>query len=152
MSEERAKLIHMLRIAHAIEVGAYHAYEGHWRTIKPTSNPRRLDIRIIQMEELGHRASLLAMLRLLNARQSFFLDFAMWMVGCGVTYACYVSPKFATDWGAKIMETFAVAQYDTLAALANRNGLFEMARILSAMEVAEKRHEEFFSRNSARRR
>lgn len=144
--KDHKKLIRLLKVAHAIEIGAYQAYEGHWRSIMPISHPDRFVVKIIQVEELIHREAIFKMLNELGAKPSPALDSILWVVGRCVSATCYIAPKLATKLGARIMESFAVAQYFEIASVAREAGFPEMAAELREFAMTELEHEAFFRR------
>lgn len=134
----------MLRLAHAIEIGAYHAYEGHWRSIKPLENVDRLTVKLIQVDELEHREVLREMMRQTGTTPSWLLDSVMYVIGRMVSATCYLSPAFAKNYGASVMEVFAIAQYDTMADLAHQSGMYDFGGKLTRMAETEEAHRQFF--------
>jgi len=97
-----SKLVRLLKLAHSIEIGAYHAYEGHWRNTKDPTTRKRLQE--IQEEENFHRQQVRFMLSEVKSSPNFFLDFSMYLVGKSVSVSCYVMGYKAAMWGAKIFE------------------------------------------------
>ena len=138
------KLAKLLRQAHAIEIGAYNAYEGHWRNIKPIDRYERGRVKWIQVEELLHKEMLERMLREVNSKPSWAQDALLWIIGKSISAACYVMGYKAAMWGAKIMEKMGGLCYKQLAATARDEGYPAMGVDLDDMQKAEEEHEEFF--------
>lgn len=139
-----SKLTRLLRQAHAIEIGAYNAYEGHWRNIKPIDRWERGRVKIIQVEELLHKEMLERMLKEVGGKPSRAQDALLWIIGKSISTACYVMGYKAAMWGAKIMEKMGGLCYKQLAKVARDEGYPAMAVDLDYMQRAEEEHEEFF--------
>lgn len=139
------KLIRMLKQAHAIEIGAYHAYEGHWKSLNK-SGFERLNVWWIQQEEEGHRECVSQMLEKLNAKSSPILDSVFWVIGKTISAGCSVFGYRMAMFGAKVMETLGAVCYKKLAEEARKCGFPAMTVELERMQKAEERHEEFFKK------
>ncbi len=134
------KLIRMLQRAHAIEIGAYHAYEGHWRSLPDGSTEQTL-VKRIQQDEVEHRDELIEMLTELEARPNFFYDSLLWLIGKSISLACHVMGYKAAMWGAKIMEIGGAIVYKSLAQEARDEGYPHFGVTLDYMQKSEERHE-----------
>lgn len=138
-----SKLIRLLRRAHAIEVGAYHAYEGHWRSVKPVSDPVRGKIKDIQIDELIHRENLFRMLSELNSKPSRAQDLILLLVGKLVSASCRILPRRLAAYGAYVMEILGDVCYAQLAQVARDEGYPAMAVELDYMQRTEQEHKSF---------
>lgn len=138
------ELVKMLRRAHAIEIGAYNAYEGHWRSIKPITCEERGKIKWIQIDELLHRETIERMLKELGGKPSFFLDSILWVIGKSISIACYVMPYRAAMWGAKIMESMGSEIYENLILQAIFDDHGQYVKEFMEMAQKEKEHEKYF--------
>lgn len=138
------KLIRLLKQAHAIEVGAYQAYEGHWKNIKPLSNPIRGKVKRIQIDELLHKEAIEKMLKELDSKPSFILDSILFIIGRSISIGCYIFGYRMTMWGAKIMEILGSNTYWELSKVAYEAGSPKMCRELRNMAYQEEEHEKFF--------
>lgn len=137
------KLIYLLRCAYAIEIGAYNAYEGHWRSI--TGNVyEREHIKAIQQDEKWHKEEVGRMLGELNSRPSIILNSLLWVIGKSISLACYIMGHKMAMWGAGVMEKLGIFSYKYIAAEARLKGHRTMASDLEDMQEAEERHQEFF--------
>lgn len=136
------KLVRLLKQAHAVETGAYNAYEGHWRSLKKESE--RNKVQEIQKDEWFHRQSVGWMLIELKSEPSEFLETVMYLVGKTISIACYVMGYRAAMWGAKIMEVMGKNIYKKLAQIARDEGYPAMGVELDLMQKAEESHEEYF--------
>lgn len=137
------RLIRLLQLAHAIEIGAYNAYEGHWNSI-PANEVERIKIWVIQCEEYLHREELKKMLRKLDAKPSKILDAILWVIGKSISVSCYVMPRKMAMWGAEIMEIMGSGIYYRVAEAALDEDQLKMCHDLVKMGRQEERHEQFF--------
>lgn len=135
-------LIWQLQVAHAIETGAYEAYEGHANSLK---NPcEREKIKQIQKDEWFHRQTVGFMLIELKAGPNHVLDGLLWLIGRTISLSCYVIGYRAAMWGAKIMEVFGSNIYGNLAAQCVLEGQGQFMLEFCKMAHQEREHEEFF--------
>ena len=139
------RLIKLLKQAHAIEIGAFHAYSGHWRSL-PVGSIERVQVHLIQFDELAHKLKLEVMLESLDAQPSRFQDAILWCIGKTISVGCHIFGYKAAMWGAKIMEIMGSNVYFNLAREAARVGDREMSNYLYDMGVQEEEHEEFFKK------
>lgn len=136
------KLIRLLKQAHAVETGAYNAYEGHWRSLKDESD--REKVKAIQKDEWFHRQAVGFMLIDLKSEPSEFLETIFYLIGKTISLACYVMGYRAAMWGAKIMEVMGSQIYWKLAKEAYDSGHKEWHGELCKMARQEEAHEAFF--------
>lgn len=137
------RLATLLKQAHAIEIGAYHAYAGHWRSL-PKRSKERQKVHEIQIEELKHRQSIAEMLKAIDARPSWVLDWTFWIIGKSISFACGFMHRKLAMYGAQVMERVGDLCYGRIAKEARTNGLTFMASKLETMQRAEQAHEEYF--------
>lgn len=135
-------LAKLLRQAHAIEVGAYNAYEGHWRSL-PLDSDERGKIKFIQVDELIHKENVEAMLKELGAKPSWAQDAFLWIIGKSISTACSVMSYRMAIWGARMMERLGAVCYNRIAIEALREGRRDMAVKLMDMQRAEQDHEKY---------
>jgi len=136
------KLIRLLQQAYAIEIGAFEAYEGHWRSLK-TPQERGL-IQAIQLEEVEHRENVERMLKELGAKPNRFYNAILYVIGKSISIGCRFMGYRLAMWGAGIMEKLGGACYKRIAREARDEGYPAMAVDLDEMQAAEERHETFF--------
>lgn len=136
------KLVKLLRRAHAIEIGAYEAYEGHWRSTKDATKKKR--IQEIQKDELDHKQMVGFMLIELNAESNQDLDIFMYLIGSLISMSCYIIGPKAAAWGAKLFEVMGSDLYRKASMEALSEGNVEMCQTLWKMNKTEREHEEFF--------
>lgn len=136
------KLIRLLKQAHAIEIGAYNAYEGHYKSVKDPD--KSIEIRLIRLEEAVHQMNIKSMLSHLGSKPSRFLDGVLWCIGKTISAGCYIFGYRLAMRGALIMEILGSGVYYRLARAAVDANKHEMALKLIEMAQQEERHEEFF--------
>lgn len=137
-----AKLIKLLQQAYAIEIGAFEAYEGHWRSLYHPQE--RGLIQTIQLEEKEHQEHLLEMLDHLGAEPSRFYNAILYYIGKTISFGCRFMGYRLAMWGAGVMEKMGGFCYKRLSRVAKEHGFEEMAETLREMQLAEERHEKFF--------
>ena len=123
----------LLKFNHGVEIGARLAYLGHYKVTGDTK------ILAIANEELEHRKTVKRILETLGHKPFWGFDMFFTLVGNTIQYLCYISPKFALNWVASIMEVFAVFNYTKLARIYPR---FDIT--FKDMAEAEKLHEDYF--------
>lgn len=137
------KLIKILRLAHAIEIGAYEAYEGHSKTVKSPHIKKRL--KEIQKDEWFHKQAVGFMLIDLEAESNKALDLLMYWVGKFISFSCYVIGYRAAMWGAKIFEILGSDIYFRAHILSLHCDVnMGISGELRKMCLKEREHEEFF--------
>jgi rubrerythrin len=136
------KLIRQLKFAHAAEIAAYHAYEGHWRSVSNTAE--REYIYKIALDELKHIKTIERILKGFNSRPSRLLDFGGKVVGELVGFACYYSGWRLPMLVAGAMEKIGTASYKEIALEAAEQGMPILTLILLDMAKVEDEHEAYF--------
>lgn len=132
----------MLQWAHAVEIGAFYAYEGHWRSLPNDSVPQNT-IKAIQIDEKNHKEALEVMLKSLNAKPSKLQDAMLWCIGRFISASCYFIGYKAAMFGAKIMEIMGSKIYWKLAIESTNSGHQEFHSELCSMARMEEDHERF---------
>lgn len=136
------KLIRMLKFAHAAEIAAYHAYEGHWRST--TNIAEQNHLKKIQLDELKHIYTIERMLTNLSAKPNEFLDKCGKVIGELIGLACFYSGWRLPMLVAGLMEKIGTASYQDIANTAIENERFLMAQTLLEMGKVEEEHEKYF--------
>lgn len=142
MSSNTNKLIKLLKQAHAIEIGAYYAYKGHWKSSKNIEEKKK--IQEIQNDELLHRKLIELWLFGMGSKPSVFLDIIFYIIGNSISISCFVLGRRLSAWGARIMETIGSKVYINLSLAALKTPEYEIASSLLNMAKTEREHEEFF--------
>jgi demethoxyubiquinone hydroxylase (CLK1/Coq7/Cat5 family) len=135
-------LIGMLQNAHAGEIAAYHAYEGHWKSLK--DHKERKEIRKIQEEEMEHIELIEEFLKDLNSKPLFFLDLIFSFIGRVLSVMCYFTGYRLPMYVAKKIEQIGVENYNKMALEAREHGHHAMYLFLCDMSEVEQQHEKYF--------
>lgn len=138
----RKKLIRELQKAHAGEIAAYFAYDGHWKSAKSLSD--KSAILSIQMEEMEHILVTKKYLAILGARSSRNRDALFYIIGRIASALCYIAGERLPLIGARLIETIGVTNYKEMVLLAAEENFPNMALKFQHMAQAEKAHERFF--------
>lgn len=136
------KLIRMLKFAHAAEIAAYHAYEGHWRSV--SNQDEQKYIRKIQLDELKHIRTLKTVLVSIDSEPNGFLDHCGKIVGEIVGLACYHTGWRLPMLIAGLMEKIGTASYKNIALEAADNDMKILTVVLLEMAHVEDNHEKYF--------
>jgi len=123
----------MLQFTHGVEMGANNAYLGHFAR---TNDPR---VKEIADDEMLHQEQIRDILAKCGSTTNPIFDIPFLIVGKTVGMLCRVSPLFALNLIANILEKFAVFSYNQLAERfpEYREQLLEMAAV-------ELEHEAYF--------
>jgi rubrerythrin len=140
--EARARLVEILRHAHAGERGAMHAYRGHWQSVR--RDDERRDVRRIGSEEVDHRRRVGRILAALGASPDARLEAKMLRIGRAIGLFCRVGGWFAPMYGAGLLESTNVEEYEEAARCAVLCGRAEFVADLLDMAEVERRHEAYF--------
>lgn len=135
-------LIKALKKAHAGELAAYFAYEGHWKSVADHEEQMRL--LSIQMDEMKHILTIRKFLRILETDSNAWLDFIYICIGRTIGALCFVSSWRSAMFGAGLMERFGATKYRELALLAAEHDRFNMALVFQRMAKQEEEHERYF--------
>lgn len=135
-------LVRSLQKAHAGELAAYYAYEGHWRNVKNAKTKKK--IQEIQKDELEHIDILKGFLKILEAKPDPKLDRIYTKIGKIISLLCYVSPMWLTNWVARKMEKIGTVAYEDISEIAFKEYRSDMAYILIAMAKVELDHDKYF--------
>jgi rubrerythrin len=138
------KLLLMLQWAHAVEVGAYEAYEGHWRSL-PDGTTGQRTIKAIQIDELRHKEAIEHILESFGSKPNALFDGLVWCVGKTISISCRFMGHRMAMWGAKVMEVMGANLYKKIAKLARNQGYYTMAVNLDWMQNAEEDHQRFIT-------
>jgi rubrerythrin len=136
------ELIKALQKAHAGEMAAYYAYEGHWKASK--NEQERMEILNIQLEEASHILTIRKFLKSLGADSSIWRDFIFIYIGKLAGALCFVSGWRNAMFGARFMETLGTQGYRELALMAAENDRVLMAVKFQSMAKQEEAHERYF--------
>jgi hypothetical protein len=140
------ELIKLLQNAYSGERAAWHAYEGHWRSV--SNSVEQTEIRNIRDDEWRHRECVGAFLGRLGAAPRLSREFMMLMIGFAIRGLCYVGGWFIPMYGAGKLERGNIVEYEVAARLAHRAGFDDMASELLHMAEVEWDHELYFRTKS----
>jgi len=138
----RDRLIVILQNAHAGELAAAYAYQGHRRTLR--SEDERAELLRIEESEWLHRAHVAVMLAELRAHPRWRREVVMGMIGRVFGLLCFASGWFMPMYMAGRLEAMNVGEYERARSAAEQLGLPAFVDQLEAMRVEEDRHERWF--------
>lgn len=138
------KLIRQLKFAYAAETAAYHAYEGHWRSV--SNRAEQEYIQKIQLDELRHIHTIDRMLSILGHRPNHTLTWCGKVVGELLGFACFYTGWRLPMWVAGVMEKIGTASYEKIAYQALDSGRPLLAVKLFEMAKVEAEHEQYFEK------
>jgi rubrerythrin len=138
----REKLIQTLKNAYSGELGAINAYTGHRKSVSDPSEKKM--IYRIEMEEVYHRERVGEILSILGEAPFVHQDRAMGWVGKTLGYLCSLSGWFAPMYGAGLLESRNIKEYQEAAEYAFAAGHIEFLGDLLTMAEVEWEHEKFF--------
>ena len=141
-SPTRDSLIQVLRSAYSGELAAGFAYAGHWRSVGRADERER--IRTIEAEEWHHRELVGDMLRRLGSGPSPTREFVFRVIGRTLGPLCSISGWLAPMYGAGLLESRNIVEYEVAADLAAESGHPEFIDCLIEMAEVEWEHERYF--------
>lgn len=133
-----------LRFAHAAEIAAYHAYEGHWRSV--SNEAERKYIQTIALDEKKHIRDLERMLDSFGYCSDAFLDKCGKIAGELAGLACYYSGWRLPVLVARFIEKIGAVSYENIAIEAAEQGKYVLASKLMEMAKVEQEHDEYFKK------
>lgn len=137
-----AEFVKLLQDAHAGELAAYHAYDGHWKSVKDPNEARF--IKAIQADEKKHVSALKDMLQEFYEKPNRLRDLIFIIIGKTASFMCYFTGWYAPMWGAAFIERIGTTNYLRMAALASELHHSEFYDALMDMARCEQRHEDYF--------
>jgi rubrerythrin len=138
----REELIRVLQTAHAGELAAALAYDGHARSVQ--SPVERAEIERIRDDELDHRERVRGQLESLGAAPDARRERRMRRVGRAISAFCQVGGWFAPMYGAGRLEAGNIGEYEDAAQLARECGREDLVDDLLHMAEVEWDHERYF--------
>lgn len=143
MNKARQNLIRILQNAHAGELAAAFAYQGHWRSLRKNAAERE-QIQKIEREEWEHREIVARWLEKLEAEPRLLREKVFWMIGKSIGLACFVGGWFFPMYFAGRLESDNVQEYVDAANFAKEIGMTDCAEEMLEMARVEGEHEDFF--------
>ncbi len=135
-------LIAVLRRAHAGELAAALAYEGHARSLVDPTEAE--EVSAIAVEEWEHRRAVRRMLEDLGARPRTLREALFRGMGLLIGTLCHVSGWLLPMYGAGRLESGNIREYEEAAGLAILAGQWRFAPELLRMAEVEWEHERYF--------
>lgn len=145
--EARRRLVRILQLAHAGELGAALAYESHARTAR--TSVERDDILKIRAEELDHRTRVGRLLERLGEQPDAAVERSMERIGRAIAAFCRIGGWFLPMYGAGRLERRNIVEYEEAARASLLSGHSEFVDDLLDMAEVEWDHERFFRLKSA---
>lgn len=136
------KLITLLQNAHAGELAAYYAYDGHQISVNDPAE--KAEILKIRDEEWEHRECVASMLKALGASPRPRRELMMKCVGLTIGFLCRIGGWVIPMYGAGKLESGNIVEYEVAADLAVDCGRFEFVEDLVRMAEVEWDHELYF--------
>ena len=136
------KLVKMLQKARAAELGAFLAYEGHWKSL--SDQEEREAIRTIQRDELEHFTVVSKMLTHLGGKPSWALDAVFTVIGNTLSFLCKYTGWLLPMKGALIFEKIGVNNYYEMIEVALREGHPELCITFTQLLAREEEHQLYF--------
>ena len=139
------KLVKLLRLAYSAEKAAAFAYIGHAGSLRDPD--QKLAIRRIELDEWGHRKSVLAIMRQYDISVSSYNEIKYHVIGRLISLSCYVIGWFMPYYFAGRLESGNVCEYFVMMHYFNEIGITEHDTVLYEMGMKEKEHEDYFRKN-----
>ena len=144
--DHERELVRILQLAHAGELAAAYAYQGHWRSrFGAKRQAERAEIQRIEGAEWIHRNEVAVMLAALGSGPVRWRERLMAAVGRFFGWLCFVGGRFLPMYAAGRLEAMNVGQYVEAAAHARASGHAGFGEELDEMVAEEARHEVWFS-------
>ncbi len=139
-------LVRILQLAHAGELAAAYAYQGHARSrIGAKRRWERAEIQRIEAAEWHHRNQVAELLTALGSAPVRWREVLMGTIGRFFGSLCFVGGRFFPMYAAGRLEAMNVGQYVDAAAHARASGHEAFGDQLDEMVTEEARHEAWFS-------
>jgi hypothetical protein len=139
------KLAKLLRLAYSAEKAAAFAYIGHCGSVK--SAIEKAAIRQIELDEWGHRETVLAIMQKYDLSPSRYLEVKYHVIGRIISASCYVIGWFMPYYFAGRLESGNVCEYFIMMRYFNELGITEHDEVLYEMGMKEKEHEIYFQKS-----
>lgn len=138
----RVALIRVLQAAYSGELAAGFAYAGHWRSVADPKERERISA--IEAEEWHHRELVGGILAKLGAGPNRIRELVFRIIGRTLGPLCSVSGWLAPMYGAGLLESRNIVEYEVAARLAGESGYVEHVECLLEMAEVEWEHELYF--------
>lgn len=138
----------LLQLAYSGELGAIRAYLGHRHSLRRRAERNEL-LKILR-EEIRHRRCLLEQLKTLGAEPDLARERKMELVGRAIAAFCQLGGWFFPMYGAGLLESQNVREYEVAARLALVAGRADLVPALLEMAEVEWDHERYFREQASR--
>lgn len=142
MKIDHPKLTKLLQMAYSAEMAASFAYQGHAASVKDKSE--KSDIRQIELDEWGHRAEVLKIMKQYDIPISKWFEIRFYLIGKIISISCYLIGWFMPYYFAGRLESGNVCEYFRMMKYFHEIGIVEHNEILFEMGIKEKEHEIYF--------
>ena len=139
------RLVRLLRVAYSAEKAAAFAYIGHARSVRDSDE--KAAIKAIEMDEWGHRESVLSIMRQYNIPVSRFNEVKYHIIGKVISLSCHFIGWFMPYYFAGRLESGNVCEYFVMMHDFNDLGITEHDEVLYEMGMKEKEHEVYFQKS-----
>lgn len=136
------KLVRLLQLAYSAEKAAAFAYIGHAGSVRDPQEKVR--IKQIEMDEWGHRESVLTIMRQYDIPISRYNEIKYHIIGKIISMSCYVIGWFMPYFFAGRLESGNVCEYFVMMQYFDELGISDHDDILYEMGMKEKEHEVYF--------
>lgn len=144
------KLVKLLRLAYSAEKAAAFAYIGHAASVRKSEE--KAAIRQIELDEWGHRASVLALMQQYEIPVSRYNEIKYHVIGRMISLSCHVIGWFMPYYFAGRLESGNVCEYFVMMRYFNELGITAHDEVLYEMAMKEKQHEVYFQQSLANSR
>ncbi len=137
-------LLKMIQNAYSGEKAAALAYWGHAHSFFVSDINEKQELLEIMKEELHHRAELLSLLQSFDKKPSLIKEFVMTSIGLTIAFLCLFGTWFIPMYGAGVLESKNINEYEVLARLAYLDGQQELVPLFLSFAEKEWDHEFYF--------
>lgn len=142
MKLDHPKLVKLLQLAYSAEKAASFAYIGHAGSV---SDPeQKAAIRQIELDEWGHRDSVLEIMREYDIPISRYNEVKYHLIGKLISFSCYIIGWFMPYYFAGRLESGNVCEYFIMMHYFNELSITKHDEVLYEMGMKEKEHEVYF--------
>jgi hypothetical protein len=142
MKLDHPKLVKLLQLAYSAEKAASFAYIGHAGSVRDPV--QKAEIKQIEMDEWGHRASVLEIMNEYEIPVSRFNEIKYHAIGKLISLSCYVIGWFMPYYFAGRLESGNVCEYFVMMHYFQELGITKHDEVLYEMGMKEKEHEIYF--------
>ncbi|MEM7313813.1 MAG: ferritin-like domain-containing protein [Planctomycetota bacterium] len=142
---DHPKLVKLLQLAYSAERAAAFAYIGHAGSVRDPE--QKAAIRQIELDEWGHRESVLQIMKQYEIPISKFKEIKYYVIGRIISASCYVIGWFMPYYFAGRLESGNVCEYFVMMQYFHELDINDHDEVLYEMGVKEKEHEVYFQKS-----